>query len=209
MIDFFEFTDKGLEIKDESFLIYEPYNRLWKRDKSLDKDVAKEELKYIFFLCDYRSRGIIQGYKGVDLILYARQHTKLPKDWEEDKVIRDCMLLYLNENDGIKTKVFKSLVNSLSTTNRAVITLDDRLDDIITRFENLSAEEDNINVADAVKAIQAAVEAIIRYSTEVPKKLNDLDNAMRQAQKEQSQKHEGRSGIVISDTMLPKRRHLK
>ena len=207
MINFFEFTDKGFEIIDDTFLLYEPFKKIWSRDKTPNKTVVTEELKYIFFICDFRSRGIWQGYKGIDLIQYARTHTNLPEDWKEDKAIKDCMLIYLNENDFIKTKVFKSLIASLSTTNRAINTLDDKLDEIITKFENIDNHDDEeFDTANAIKAIQASVEAIIKYSTDIPKRLNELDAAMKQAQKEHSSKVEGRSGVIINDTMIPKKR---
>ena len=201
MINFFELTDKGFDILDEGFVLYEPFNRLWKRDKTPTKDVATEELKYIYFLCDYRSRGIWQGYKGKDLISYAISHCDLPKDWEEDEVISDCIRLYIFESEGIKVKVLKSLMSSLSTTNKAIQTLDDKLDEIITNFSNAGFEG---NSADTIKMIHASVEAITKYATDIPKKLNELDGAIRSAHKEQVKKSEGRSGIQLTDSMNPK-----
>ena len=201
MTTYFELTPNGIEIVDDTFVIYAPYNELWKRDRTDSKVQAMEELKYIFLLCDYRSKGIQNGLKAKALVDYARLHTNLPTSWEEDNIVNECILLYLAENDGLKTKMYKSISRAFATSIKAINLLDDNLEDSIAK---VSLGTDPEQIANHTKAINAAVKALLDYATEIPKKLEDIDKAMLQAKRENKRKQTGRSGIQIKSSMLAK-----
>jgi len=193
-------TEKGIEINQDIIFLFEEFETLWARDRTEDKRIAKEELKYIFILCDYRSPGLRRALSGIELQEYAKSVCNLPESWEEDEVINMAVLRYIRETDGVKRKMYKSLVLSLGTALYAVNTLDEKLQEMLQLFNNAETNEETNNL---IRAVQSSVSSILTYGNEIPKKMEMLDKVMKQADREESKAPVGRAGIAIRKSMLP------
>lgn len=86
----FKYEGYTITISEEAFLL-KPFKAIWKRDKSKQKDIAMQELGYIYFMEDPRSdyqayldreersrqiklgEGIKESWKPDDIVLQAQE----------------------------------------------------------------------------------------------------------------------------------------
>ena len=80
-----------VEIAPEAILL-EPFQKLIKRDKTRNKEIATKELALIYHYCDVRSDyiGVDESYKLEQILL----NLKFPKEYKVDKVLLDAMEFY-------------------------------------------------------------------------------------------------------------------
>lgn len=88
----FKFESYNLTISEEAYLL-KPFKAIWKRDKNRDKEVAKQELGYIYFMEDPRSDYQIY----IDRTERDRQiriGEGIKDTWKPDKVVQAAMEFY-------------------------------------------------------------------------------------------------------------------
>lgn len=88
----FKYEGYQLTISEEAYLL-KPFKTIWKRDKTRDKDVAKQELGYVYFMEDPRSDYQIY----IDREERSRQiiiGEGIKSNWKPDKVVEEAMQFY-------------------------------------------------------------------------------------------------------------------
>lgn len=88
----FKFESYNLSIAEEAFLL-QPFKTLWKRDKTRDKSVAKQELGYIYFMEDPRSDYQIYIDRN-ERDKQIRIGEGIKSSWKPDKVVKEAMEFY-------------------------------------------------------------------------------------------------------------------
>jgi hypothetical protein len=87
-MNIFKFVNNKLIISPEDVLIPE-VNLIWERDKSKDKEVARQELTYIYLISDWNSiyRNYPEAHKDT---IIRKDFIKIPK-WEPDKAVKEAI----------------------------------------------------------------------------------------------------------------------
>lgn len=88
----FKYEGYQLTIAEEAMLL-KPFKAIWRRDKTRDKDIAKQELGFIYFMEDPRS--------DYQIYLDREEREKqirigegIKDSWKADKVVLDAMEFY-------------------------------------------------------------------------------------------------------------------
>ena len=88
----FKYEGYNLNISEEAIML-KPFKTIWDRDKTADKDKAKMELAFIYFMKDPRS----------DYQIYIDENERMAKikegegmlaSWKPDKAVKDAMVFY-------------------------------------------------------------------------------------------------------------------
>lgn len=88
----FKYEGYQLTIAEEAMLL-KPFKAIWKRDKTRDKDIAKQELGFIYFMEDPRSDYHI----FIDRDERAKQiriGEGIKDSWKPDKLVMEAMEFY-------------------------------------------------------------------------------------------------------------------
>jgi hypothetical protein len=94
-----ELKNYTLTISPEAFAL-RVFRKLWDRDKTKTKDRAYAEMSYVFFMEDFRSdfSGILDEQDRREEVM---KQIVLPKGWKEDKLVKDALDYYREQNDKI------------------------------------------------------------------------------------------------------------
>lgn len=109
----FKLEGYNLTISEEAYML-KPFKEIWKRDKSRNKDIALQELAYIYFMED--SRSDYQVY--IDREERSRQ-VKLGEgirdEWSPDKLVQDAQEFYASfkSESALLLEDLKAAVNTL------------------------------------------------------------------------------------------------
>lgn len=88
----FKYEGYNLTISEEAYLL-KPFKAIWKRDKNRDKDVAKQELGYIYFMEDPRSDYQIYIDRA-ERDKQIRIGEGIKPTWKPDKIVEEAMAFY-------------------------------------------------------------------------------------------------------------------
>ena len=109
----FKLEGYNLTISEEAYML-KPFKEIWKRDKSRNKDIALQELAYIYFMED--SRSDYQVY--IDREERSKQ-VKLGEgirdEWSPDKLVQDAQEFYASfkSESALLLEDLKAAVNTL------------------------------------------------------------------------------------------------
>jgi len=91
-------------ISEEAYNL-KPFKKIWDRDKSKNKSRALLELSYVFFMEDFRSDySDILDEKERGAIV--KKSLTFPKDWKEDKLVKDARDFYLERDKSVLALLF-------------------------------------------------------------------------------------------------------
>lgn len=207
MDDYFELTDKGIVIKDETLMLVPCFNEVYKRDLSDDKRQAFKELYYIFQVSDIRSTSLKRGLKGKRLSNDAIKITKLGKDYIADVVVNECIAYYKADRSNISITSYTNLLNSFGTANESIEFLDDILRHKIAMLKTLddSSDDDGNSVinSDTIQLITSSIKELLSLGTAIPKMIKDLEGIKDRALSLNKGSGIGRGDIEITDSMNP------
>src|SRR5690606_21244012 len=107
----FKIVNWQLQIDEEVWGLL-PFNKILKRDKSKEKEVAMAEMLFIYFWCDIKS-----DYTSMDekdrLAELKKDIVALPKKWEPDDVIKEGIALYV-KHETIIQRLYKQTSQAAS-----------------------------------------------------------------------------------------------
>lgn len=109
----FKLEGYNLTISEEAYML-KPFKNIWKRDKSRNKEVALQELAYIYFMED--SRSDYQVY--IDRDERSNQikiGEGLREDWSPDKLVQEAQEFYagFKSESALLLEDLKAAVNTL------------------------------------------------------------------------------------------------
>lgn len=207
MEDYFELTDKGIKIKDESIMLVSCFNDLYKRDTTTDKAVVFKELHYIWQMSDVRSSSLKRGLKGKALVKDATSKAKLDTTWKADDLVNECVLYYREDRSNIVIVTYENLLATFGTANESIEFLDDVLrHKLSTIRDNKDAVDEHGNSvldSDSVKLIISSLRELLSLGTEIPKVVKVLEQTKDTALSMNKSSGIGRGDIKITDSMEP------
>lgn len=158
----FKFENYQVVIEPEVLLL-KPFSVIWKRDRSRNKNIAIQELGYIYFFCDSRSdyMFIINEEERTKAIIEGEG---LPNNWKPDKQVKEAIEFYNS---------FKSASALLLEDTRIAV---DKLRSYI-RDLDLSLVDDKGKPIYTLNSITATIKII-------PSLIKDLDEAEKALAKE-------------------------
>lgn len=161
----FKLENKNLTISEEA-LTLRAFSRIWKRDKSKDKNKAISELSYLFFMYDPRSDFMctIEDEVRHDEVCLALGLSNFKKD----KDFIEAENLYKRLTTTISSKLLddaKSAIIKMSTYLRS-INFDEK--DSYGKLVN-----DSTKIVNTLKLLPSLVKSIIETEKAVNKELND------------------------------------
>jgi len=204
MDDYFELTDKGLIIRDDTIMLVPCFNEVYKRDISSIKEQAFKELHYIFQMSDIRSSSLKKGLKGKELIKDAIKSVKLPADYKADNTVANCIKYYRDDRSNIVVTSYMNLLTAFGTANQTIEFLDDVLRAKISSIKD-SAKDDETSMldSDTIKLITSSIRELLTLGTEVPKKIQELKGIKERALSDNKSGGVGRGDVLITDSMNP------
>ncbi len=121
-MNIFKFVNNKLIVSPEDVLIPE-VNFIWERDKSKDKEVARQELTYIYLISDWNSiyRNYPEAHKDT---IIRKDFIKIP-NWEPDNAVKETIKRL--DDHQIQSSTSMRLLRS---TKNAIEKLSDYFDDV-------------------------------------------------------------------------------
>ena len=161
-------------IWEPQILMLEPFNKLFKRDKSKGKTRANKELAFVYFYCDIRSDYQIQ--EPEDRIKSITNDLKMREDWKIDKIVEEAMEFYEAKSTSITAQILKDstyVANRVSSGMRKAVEESDELD-----IKELASILDAIKkIPDVIKALKTAEREVLREIEEAQDKLGSKEKA--------------------------------
>ena len=156
----FKYESWKVTISEEAYAL-KAFRKIWKRDKTKDKEKAIMELGYVYFMCDPRSDYQImldEEDRSAQIII----DQGFRKGWEPDADVKDAMKLY---------ESFTPISSLLLQDTRIAV---NKLRDYFTSID-LFAEDDKGKPKYNISAFTSAVNQVpvlINTLSEVEKKVD-------------------------------------
>jgi transcriptional regulator with PAS, ATPase and Fis domain len=135
-MNLFDLKNWKLEIKPEAFTI-KAFKVLIDRDKSKDKNIALQELAYIYHMCDNMSPSasfLDEESRHNDVI---KKVIKV-KNWKPDNAVKEAMEVYKEMEETVTSRYLESVKIALSKVDKYFREFEDpdsasikRVDDMI------------------------------------------------------------------------------
>jgi len=144
-------SDYTLDIAPEAMTI-EVFSKIFKRDKSKDKDIALKELSYIWFMSDIKSDFFIHS----DDIRHEEilKVINLPKAWKADSLIVDAIDFYKSRK-SISQVLLEDAYAGIHKLSKYVRNID-----LTEEDDNGKLKHDAKKLADIIKTIPDLVDAL-------------------------------------------------
>lgn len=132
---------------------FERFYRIWRRDKSSEKDRARKELSYIYLMLAVESTYMIEDDEDERHQL-VKKDLGLPDNWQPDRWLKDAMVLF----DSLQST---PSISYLRTTQKTLNTLRQEMGkiDFSKRRQGKGAGKFEKTPQDLLKDIEAAVQA--------------------------------------------------
>lgn len=192
MLHLIERNKMIVTVKDEFYTVPEfaAISKKYAKKKNGDELVLRE-VRYLFFLCDYRSP--YDGMDKEDRERESRHVSQLDSKWEPDKVTKAAVLRY---------KEFIKMIPSstlLSTARRGLTIVNSSMENIITKIEKAVKEKearqhalgtnlDNVKVDTKreISELLGFVDDFMKQVGNIPDKMKIIDKISEQVKKEES-----------------------
>jgi len=166
----FKIVNWQLQIDEEVWGLL-PFNKILKRDKSKEKEVAMAEMLFIYFWCDIKS-----DYTSMDektrLIELKKDIVGLPKGWEKDKVIDEAIALY-TKHETVIQRLYRQ-------TSQAASDIGDYLENtkaLLAERNNQGKPVTDISkITTSVQRVPKLMADLKAAYKEVVKELEDMEN---------------------------------
>ena len=167
------FNLDGYEVTvDPEALVLKPFKKIWDRDKTKGKNIAKQELAYIYFMGDPRSDYqyiVDEDSRSKEVI----QGLGMPIKWKPDTVVNEALIFYVS---------FKPISAGLLEDTKYFV------NNFRKRLKELSDSLSDLDIKDMKEAL-----AMIK---QIPTLSEDLDKAERTLNKDITQDNSARGSQV-------------
>ena len=160
-----EFKNWVLIVSEEAWGLT-PFNKILKRDKSKDKEIALKEMLFIFYYCDIR-----YYYVQIDEDLRyneIKSDIGLPDKWVMDDLIKEGIEMYEKNTQSVIEKLYKQSLKAASD-----------IGDYLEGSKKLLDERDKLGKP------TSDISKITTALSKIPKLMADLKSAYKEVVKEQ------------------------
>jgi hypothetical protein len=164
---------------------------LYNRDKNTEKKYFKQELIYIWYICNFNSPGIRNGYNEARLKKEAVLFAKFQIDYRPDTLVNRAIKEYSEYCGGASVKYAQSLLTALNHSQEAINIISDRMSadlDEIKQLVKSADPEDKLRARTNMKGVLSDIEEIQRLSNSAPKAVENVKKALEVALDDLSKK---------------------
>lgn len=152
----FNYNDKDEIIPDPMLMLVPEFRRIWDRDKTKNKEKAKREFAYIYFICDYKSEYNTFGLE---------KEESIAKDIMKDKkyVPDDIVIEAIEKYDKLQLTSSMRYLKSIRMT----------VDSLIAYLDSLKYDPDNTDsykpaeITKSLKDIETILEKLEKWEKKV------------------------------------------
>jgi hypothetical protein len=175
----FEMKDWKLYISEEVWGLV-PFNKILKRDKTKEKEIAFKEVLFIYYFCDIRSDYLTMEE---DVRLVEIKHDiGLPVGWSIDYIVQEAMDIYM-KHDSVLETLYRQTLKATSAVGK-----------YLENAEALLAERDRYDKpTNDISKITTAIQ-------KVPKLMSDLKSAYKEVVKEKEDTDNKKKGSKAFNT---------
>lgn len=175
----FEIKNWTLHVSEEAWGITS-FNKLLKRDKTKEKEIAMKEMLFIYFFCDIRSDYLAMEE---DVRINEIKHDiGLPDKWTIDKHIQEAMDVYM-KHDSVLETLYRQTLKATTAVGK-----------YLENAEALLAERDRYDKpVNDISKITMAIQ-------KVPKLMSDLKSAYKEVVKEKEDTDNKKKGSKAFNT---------
>lgn len=150
---------------DEELWGLEPFKKLLDRDKSKEKEVANAEVLFIWYWTDIKSDYLLMNEKD-RLVELKKDISALPKNWEKDELIDECIELYKKLSRTVLQELYyKALqaakdVGDYLENTKALLYERDKQDKPVTKIADITRGLKDVKII--MKDLKAAEKEVIK-----------------------------------------------
>jgi hypothetical protein len=168
-------TSYNLQITAEAIALG-PFKKIWDRDKSKTKDRAKNELAYIYYLCDYKSpyfntSNLEERHEEIKKAIFA-------STWEPDNVITEAVDFYRERQRTFSLVLLEDAIGAMARLSSYIRTINFDENEINGKTGEVRPKHDIKKFADTMKGIPATLKAL-KELEETVRKEQEQNNDLR------------------------------
>lgn len=176
----FNLNRKTFEVEfEEAALLLSPFAALFKRDKTKNKEVATNEMAYIYFFTDPKSDYQIELDDNIRTSEILKD-LKLPKGWKPDKLVKEAIEFYRSRSRTATSAMYEAALAAAASVNKICLESDDLI----------QSADDPI----------AAAQKIMMILEKIPKAMANLSAAHKELIKEQQDAEGKTKGSKVFNT---------
>lgn len=158
------------------------------------KAFALKELGAVYWIADFRSPGRMQGYEEQELIEDAIKNYDLPATWKPDLVVTNLIKTYeYNNKGGVAAETLSETVATLRFMNNTVKE--------IRRKIKRTLEKPDVS-EDELKNLITLQREIFNLSTDIPKKIKEIQEAIETLRVTEAEFEVARGGVKVTSSMI-------
>ena len=190
----FVIRDGELVLDSDEILTIPQFAKIYKNDKTKDKQNAFKRFAYIYQMCDYKSLPNQEGYSEKEAHKYSVEVADLPADYRPSSDVVAAMKEYKKMRYNVLRESVLELKKSFKTIINVIGNARVRLNDNINNdMDGKTEEEKNAIIAASIELITK----LISLSTSLNKQIEELGKTLAKIHKEET---ESKEGIVRGDT---------
>jgi hypothetical protein len=153
------------------------------------KKRTDSELRYVWFMFNFNSPGIRQGYNDNALHNEGVHFAGLDDQWKPDDAVQSAIAECKKFYGGVSTSYARTLLQTLQGSKQVIDVLKDSIMTDIEELKNCStSEEDKVKRRALAKAAVADLKALMEIADTLPKAINTTEKAVEQALRDLTEK---------------------
>lgn len=204
--------EKDIKFNKDELRTIRQFRLIIERDKSPrdketgeDKLIAKAELSYVYFYCDYNSPFVNLGED--ERHKQSLKATDLPDNWKPDKLVKDAMEIYEIIQYTPAIRSIREVRETLATSHQVVKILNSQNKSMLASMQAKlnDFKSDNIKAAELAADNQLLIKNIkdtMQMLAEVEKAIKNSD-ALEERVLTEVQEQNIRGGVALGNRELP------
>lgn len=165
----------NLQITPEAIALG-PFKTLWNRDKTKTKEKAKNELAYIYYMCDYKSpyfntTNLEERHEEIKKAIFA-------STWEPDNIITEAVNFYRDRQRTFSLVLLEDAISGMSKLSAYLRNINFDENEINAKTGEVKPKHDIKKFADTIRGIPATMKALQELE-ETVRKEQEQNNDLR------------------------------
>ena len=166
-----------------------------------NKELAKKELSYVAYICDYRSVGNVKGLSEKELHAQAVSDLDLGKDYKVDPFVVDAIERYKAENDKGVFGYFKELMITFENSRKAVTIVNSILSSQLEKVQNSDEKEKSNHI----KTIISNIEDLKKIASSLERDVKNVNDNLIAVKHQEFKRIKARGDAYVSKSATVRR----
>ena len=171
----FELKNNKIVITPIVLLIPE-FNAIWERDKSQEKERAKKDIAYIYFLCDYAS--IYNSYPLEVRVSKVSEDLMGKRNYRPDELIQKAIERYNEFQNTPAVTSLKSVRKNMETTTSVLSAIQKEIKENMETYINNPGKDKEDLMEKTLKNLEKIQKIINQYPSTI-KMLSELEEQVK------------------------------